>query len=228
MTQGKFSVDIDDQLNATIKMNKRMFEPAGKKDAQYLARMSKGEVKLFSEMDFVTAFANVQTSYNETDATILDMRPNSNGLLINENIQGSIARDAIVIHERSAYGVHENIDYWTVIEGGSGNDVIINNHQDSSGDITQMVRAVGGQGVDHYVDVTGGTESFMAVMGMEAGETLTVASQYTIVSEPLDGYFQIQSANGEMKADLVMDGTHTLMQLNDQYGNNVFVCVPEG
>ena len=227
MTQSKFSTDLGEQLNELFKLDKRVFEPASKKDAEYLKRLSKGEENFLQEADVVMAFDQVKTTYDESDATTLSIRANPNGLLINENLQGSIASDTLIINVRTPYGVHENISYWTVVEGGSGNDIIINNHQDSSGSITQMVRAVGGRGVDHYVALAGEDESFMAVMGMEVGETLTVAPEYGVMVEPLDGYFQIQSTDGIMKADLIMDSANTLMQLHDQNGNNVFVCVPE-
>ena len=35
--------------------------------------------------------------------------------------------------------------------------------------------------------------------------------EYAVMVEPLDSYFQIQSTNGIMKADLIMDGTNTLV-----------------
>ena len=78
MTQSKFSTDLGEQLNELFKLDKRVFEPASKKDAEYLKRLSKGEETFLQEVDFVMEFDQVQTAYDETDATTLSIRANPN------------------------------------------------------------------------------------------------------------------------------------------------------
>ena len=198
------------------------------KTADYLKEVSQKGLFSLRIRDLEPSFDKVQTVFDESDAEHLSDNASQAGVLVSENIQGSLLSDTITINPRDAWGVHEHVHYWTVVEAHGGNDTIINSHEHRDGALNQMVRVIGGAGVDSFVSLSGGEESQMSILDMEAGETITVAPEFNVVTEGYTDTFHIANAAGEIKiwsANVPED--HTFIQLFDQSGNNVFVCVPE-
>ena len=91
----------------------------------------------------------------------------------------------------------------------------------------QMVRVVGGKGIDSFVALAGGDESHLSILDMEAAETITTTSEFNVVTERARDTFSVRNAEGDYKVwSARVPENRTLQQLFDQSGNNMFVCMP--
>ena len=199
-----------------------------KSAAKYFQEVGQRGLFALDPRNLEPSFEKIQTVFDESDAEHLSDNASESGVLVSENIQGTFLSDTITVNARNPWGVHQHVNYWTVVEAGGGNDTIINAHQHEEGTLTQMVRVVGGKGIDSFVALTGGDESHLSILDMEAGETITTAPEFNVVTERYRDTFSVRNAEGDYKVwSAQVPENHTLQQLYDQSGNNVFICVPE-
>ena len=95
------------------------------------------------------SFEKIQTVFDESDAEQFDERAHHSGVMIGENIQGTLVSDSITVNARNPWGIHQNVDYWTVVEAKGGNDTIINAHQQEEGTLTSMFELLVGKTLIH-------------------------------------------------------------------------------
>ncbi len=199
-----------------------------KSAAKYFQEVGQRGLFTLDPRSLEPSFEKIQTVFDESDAEHLSDNASESGVLVSENIQGSFISDTITVNARNPWGVHQHVNYWTVVEAKSGNDTIINAHQHEEGTLTQHVRVVGGKGIDSFVALTGGAESDLSILDMEAGETITTAAEFNLVTERARDTFSVRNAEGDYKVwSAQVPENHTLQHLYDQSGNNVFICVPE-
>ena len=199
-----------------------------KSAAKYFQEVGQRGLFALDPRSMEPSFGKIQTVFDESDAEHLSDNASESGVLVSENIQGTFLNDTITVNARNPWGVHQHVHYWTVVEAKGGNDTIINDHQHAEGTLSQRVHVLGGKGVDSFVALAGGDESRLSILDMEAGETITTASEFNVVTERHRDTFSVRNADGDYKVwSAQVPENHTLQQLYDQSGNNVFICVPE-
>ena len=199
-----------------------------KSAAKYFKEVGQKGLFTLDPRSLEPSFEKIQTVFDESDAEQFDERAHHSGIMIGENIQGTLVNDTITVNARNPWGIHQHVDYWTVVEAKGGNDTIVNAHQHEEGTLTQHVRVVGGKGIDSFVALTGGVESDLSILDMEAGETITTAAEFNVATRLWGNTYGVRNAEGDDKIRTAqLPENHTLQHLYDQSGNNVFICVPE-
>ena len=174
----------------------------------------------------------LKTQYDETDAQFEGTEVLVEGTIrVNESIEGTGLSENFAIGQREDFRGHPRSIYWTQIQAGGGNDVIVGNH--SGRRPSSNIEVWGEGGIDQF-ESTQRNGSMFSIMDMEHGETLTTHEDYDqveMIREFNNGekVFHVGSSSNPNSPThlMVVEAGSTMLQALDQDGNNLYICLPE-
>ena len=174
----------------------------------------------------------LKTQYYETDAKFEGTDVLVNGTIrVNESIEGTGLSESFVIGQRDEFRGHERSIYWTQIQAGGGNDVIVGNH--SGRQPSSKIEVWGEEGVDQFVS-TQRDGTMFSIEDMEHGETFTTHQDYDQVEmirqfNNGEKLFHVGSSSNpnSPRHMMIVEADSTMLHALDSEGNNLYICVPE-